>query len=291
MIIGAVLNIILDAIFIIPLGMGVKGAALATVIAQLISVMYFMGYYYFTGRSFLKIHKRNLVIKLDILKAIFAIGIASFAMTIAGSLSAVFVNRTLVAYGGDYAVSAYGVVNRLAMFTMMPAIVIAQGLQPILGFNYGAGRYDRVLKVIKIAITASTCISIAAFLVLYFTPEPLVRIFTNDNELIALGSYAATRIFLVVYLIGFMMVGSLVFQSIGKATQSFITSISRGALFLIPLILLLPRFLQLEGVWLAFPISDGLTFILTLALFVPQLREFKNMSTSKVSQQFGVETK
>ena len=274
MIIGAVLNIILDAIFIIPLGMGIRGAALATVIAQSISAVYLLSYY-FTGKSLLKIHSRNLGIEWNLLKAILAIGIASFARTLAGSLSAIFVNRVLVAYGGDFAVSAFGIINRIVMFALMPGMVIGQGLQPVLGFNYGAKRYDRALKAIKIAIVAATVCCVAAFMVLYFAPEPFIRIFTTDNELVALGSYAAKRVFLALYLIGFMMVGSLVFQSIGKAKQSFITAISRAALFLIPLVLTLPHFLQLDGVWLSFPIADALSFLLTLALFIPQVREFK----------------
>jgi putative MATE family efflux protein len=283
MIIGAVLNIILDAVFIIPLGMGIKGAALATVIAQLISVLYFMNYY-FSGKSFLKIHSKNLIIEWDILKAILAIGVASFGRLVAASLSAIFVNRMLVAYGGDYAVSAFGIIHRIMMFAIMPGIVIGGGLQPILGFNYGAKHYDRALKVIKLAIAAATACCVVVFMVLYFVPEPFIHIFTTDTELIALGSYAAKRIFLALYLIGFIMVGSLVFQSIGKATQSFVTAISRPLLFLIPLIFILPRFLQLDGVWLAFPIADALTFILTLILLIPQIKELKSAGMSAKTQ-------
>ncbi len=275
MIIGAVLNIILDAIFIIPLHMGIKGAALATVMAQLISVLYFMNYY-LSGKSFLKIHSRNLIVEWNILKSILAIGVASFARMVAASLSAVLVNRMLVAYGGDFAVSAFGIINRIMMFAIMPGIVIGQGLQPILGFNYGAKRYGRALRAIKLAIAAATACCIGVFLVLYFVPDPFIRIFTTDNELIALGSYAAKRIFFALYLIGFMMVGSIIFQSIGKAVQSFVTAISRPALFLIPSILILPRLWQLDGIWLAFPVTDALTFMLTLALFVPQIRELKS---------------
>ncbi len=284
MIIGAVLNIILDAIFIIPLDMGIKGAALATVIAQIISVGYFISYY-MSGKNFLKIHIGNLVLELDILKGILAIGIASFAMTIAGSLSAIFVNRMLVGYGGDLAVSAFGVINRIMMFALMPGMVFGQGLQPILGFNYGAKRFGRALRAIKIAITVSTAFSIIAFMFLYFSPEIFIRIFTTDNGLIALGSYAAKRIWLALYLIGFMMIGSIVFQSIGKAVQSFVTAIARPALFLLPAIFILPHFWQLDGVWLAFPITDGLTFILTLALFIPQIREFKRAERQAGSEQ------
>jgi putative MATE family efflux protein len=276
MVIGAVLNIILDAIFIIPLDMGIRGAALATVIAQLVSVLYFMRYY-LSGKSFLKIHSKNLTIEWDILKSILAIGVASFARMIAGSLSAILVNRTLVAYGGDYAVSTFGILHRIMMFAIMPGIVIGAGLQPILGFNYGAKRYDKALQVTKLAITAATACSVVVFLALYFSPEPLIRIFTTDNELISLASYAAKRLFLAMPMIGFMVVGSLFFQSIGKATESFITAISRPFLFLIPLIFILPRFLQLDGVWWAFPIADALTLILTLVLLIPQVRELRSM--------------
>jgi putative MATE family efflux protein len=279
MIIGAVMNTILCAIFIIPLHMGVKGSALATVIAQMFSSAYFIRYY-LSGKSYLKIHPGNLMVQWSVLKEILAIGIASLTMTIAGSLTAILVNRTLVAYGGDLAVSTFGIVNRIMMFALMPAIVIGQGLQPILGFNYGAKRYDRALRAIWIAIAAATTCCVLAFTVLYFVPELLTRIFTSDEELIALGSYAAKRIFFVIYLIGFIMVGSTVFQAIGKAAQSFITAVSRSALFLLPLIFILPYYWQLDGVWLAFPITDALTFVLTLTLLIPQIRMFQRMNTS-----------
>ncbi len=274
MIIGAGANIILDAIFIIPLDMGVRGAALATVIAQFISVSYLMSYY-LTGKSFLKLHARNLILEANILKSILAIGIASFAMTSATSLSIVFVNRMLVTYGGDLAVSAFGIIHRIMMFALMPGVVIGQGLQPVLGFNYGAKRYERAVRALKLAIAVATTCCVIVFVVLHFAPEPVIGIFTADNELITLGAYAARRIFMVIYLIGFIMVGSITFQSIGKAAQSFVMAISRPFLFLIPLILILPRFLQLDGVWLAFPIADALTFILALILLIPQIREFR----------------
>ena len=126
-----------------------------------------------------------------------------------------------------------------------------------------------------IAMAAATACGLMVFGALYFAPEPFVRIFTNDIELTALSAYAAKRIFLGMYLIGVIMVGSLVFQSIGKATQSFITAISRPLLFLIPLIFILPPLWQLDGVWWAFPMADGLTFLLTVVLLIPQIREFR----------------
>jgi putative MATE family efflux protein len=272
MVIGATLNIMLDAVFIILLGMGIKGAALATIIAQFVSAMYLLSYY-FTGRNYLDLHLKNFLIKWDITKGILAIGVASFARTLAASLSIIFVNRMLGLYGGDYAVSAFGIINRIIMFSLMPAIAIGHGFQPILGFNYGAKRYDKALHTVRYAVIAATTCSIAVFIVLYFIPEPIIRVFTSDSAVIDLGKHAAKRVFMAMYLIGFIMVGSLFFQSIGKASRSFITAISRPFLFLIPLVFLLPPFLGLNGVFLAFPIADALTFLLTLLLFMPQIRK------------------
>ncbi len=276
MIMGAGLNIVLDAIFIIPLGMGVKGAALATVIAQLITSLYFLRYY-LSGKSFLRPHLPNMIIKWDILKSILAIGISSFARTAAQSLAVVFVNRTLLAFGGDLAISSFGLIQRIMMFAIMPGIVIGQGMQPILGFNYGAGRYDRALKVIKIAIIAATGYSVIAFLALYLAPELFIRVFTADSELIVLAAHAARQIFFAAYLIGFVIVGSIIFQAIGKAPQAFVTAVARPALFLLPLVFILPNYWQLDGVWLAFPITDALTSILVLILLIPETKMFRKM--------------
>ena len=276
MVIGALLNIILDTIFIVPLKMGIQGAALATVIAQIVTVCFFLRYY-ITGRSYLKIRPRNLLINFGILKEIMAIGVASFARTLATSFTAIVINRLLVTYGGDLGVSAYGIVNRLMMFAMMPAMVFGQGLQPVLGFNYGARRFDRALRAIKLAIIVSTVTSSVMFLILYFLPQPFIGIFTVDSALIDMGSYAAKRIFLALYLLGFMMVGSLVFQSIGNAKKAFITSLARPFLFVLPVVFILPQYMGLDGIFYAFPIADACTFILTIFLLVPTIKEFIRM--------------
>lgn len=273
-IIGAGLNIILDALFIIPLDMGVRGAALATVIAQMISVLYFL-WYYLLGESHLKLTAMSLVPKLSILKPIYAIGVAALAMTLAGSLSAILVNRTLVVYGGDLAISTFGIVNRIMMFAIMPGMVIGQGLQPILGFNYGARRYHLALKSIELALIWSTSFCLLAFLLLFFFPDIFIRIFTPDRDLIDMSVHAARRVFIVMYMLGFAFIGQLIFQSLGKALKAFITSLARPALFLVPMVLILPRYLGLDGVWLAFPITDGLTVVLTVILLIPQIREFR----------------
>lgn len=277
MIIGAGSNIVLDAIFIVPMEMGVGGAALATVIAQLISTVYFLSYH-LTGKSFLKLRVKYLMFNFSIMKDIMAIGVSALSMVIAGTVASIFVNRLLVSYGGDLHISAFGVLHRIMMFALMPGMVIGQGLQPILGFNYGAKRFDRALKTIRIAVTYASAISIAAFLVLYFYPEPFLRIFTSDADLISVSVYAAKRLFIVLPVIGFMMVGSIIFQAIGKVVQSIITSLARSAIFLLPAVLILPRFWGVDGLWLAFPITDVLTLLLTVALLIPQLNYFRRKS-------------
>jgi putative MATE family efflux protein len=283
MILCSVLNIILDAVFIIPLGMGVKGAALATVISQIVALIYVLSYY-LTGSSYLKIRTSNFAPDLKILKSIFTIGIASFVQTIAGSLSAMFLIRMAVTYGGDIALSAFGIIQRIMMFTMMPGMVLGQGMQPVLGFNYGAKRYHLALKAITIPAVASMIFGMVAFLVLYFIPEPIIRIFTSDTQLVAASVFAARRVFLVLPLFGFFNVGSLVFPSIGKAIESFIIAVARPILFLTPLVLILPRYYQLNGVWLAFPGSDVLTFLLTLALLIPLIRRFQKAAATEKTE-------
>ncbi len=277
MIIGAGLNIVLDALFIIPMKMGVQGAAMATVIAQFISTLYFLSYH-LTGKSFLKLLPRNLIIQWQIMKDILAIGVSALAMTVAGSVASIFVNRLLVSYGGDLHIAAFGIIHRIMMFALMPGMVIGQGLQPILGFNYGARHFDRALKAIRIAVTYATAISTLAFFTLYFYPEPFLRVFTNDIELIEVSIYAAKRVFAVMPVIGLMMVGQLIFQAIGKVIQAIVSSLARSALFLLPTVLIFPKFWGIDGVWMAFPVTDVLTLLLTVGLAIPILLDFKRRS-------------
>jgi putative MATE family efflux protein len=271
---GAILNIILDAIFIVWLRLGVTGAAMGTVIAQIVSMLYLLSYY-ISGSSYLKIHLRNLRPDFDILRQMFAIGVAAFVQTIAGSLSAMLLIHMVVRYGGDVALGAFGIIQRVMMFATMPAMVFGQGLQPILGFNYGAKRYHLALKSVSIAATVSTSLSMLGFLVLYFFPSPIMKIFTNDTPLIETGVYASRLVFLSMPLMGAVMVGQTIFQAIGKALQSFITAIVRPVVFLIPAVLLMARYWQLDGVFLAFPVSDVLTLILVIALLSPIINQFR----------------
>jgi putative MATE family efflux protein len=280
MMLGAVLNIILDAIFIVWLDMGVTGAALGTVIAQITSMIYLFSYYV-SGSSYLKIHIRNLLLDFSILRQMFAIGIAAFAQTVAGSLSAMLLINMVVRYGGDIALGAFGIIQRVMMFAIMPAMVFGQGLQPILGFNYGAKRYHLALKATYIAAIVSTSLSMLGFLVLYFLPEPIIRIFTSDTQLVSMGTYASRLVFLSLPLMGAVMVGQIIFQAIGKAVQSFITAIVRPVVFLIPMVLIMSRLWQLDGVFLSFPTSDMLTLILVLVLLSPIINQFRKAAKAE----------
>ena len=279
-ILGAVLNIILDAFFILYLGWGVHGAALGTVIAQTAALAN-LAYFYLSGNSFLKLHARNLRLKIEILKPMFAVGVSAFVQTVATSISAIFLISHVVLYGGDIALSAFGIAQRIMMFSTLPAQVIGQGVQPILGFNYGAKRFSMVLKALKLAGVVSSVCSVLAFGVVYFVPGPLVRIFTSDPALIESGIHAAKLMFFGMPIIGLVFLGSNTFQSTGKALQAFITAFTRPVLFMLPAVLILPRFLGLEGVLLTFPVSDILALVLVVVLIYPILRQFREAAVKE----------
>jgi putative MATE family efflux protein len=287
MILGAVLNIILDAIFIIPMKMGVTGAAMATVISQIATMIYAMQYYA-SGRSYLKIHLRNLLFDLPILRQTFAIGISQFVQTIGSSLSAMLLINSVIKYGGDIYLSAFGIVQRVMMFATMPAMVIGQAVQPILGFNYGARRFGLALKVLKIATMASSAFSLIGFAILYTIPGPIIKIFNADPALVEAGIRASRLVFWSMPLMGLVMVGSTSFMSIGKAVQAFITAVARPVLFLIPAVLVLPRLLGLNGAFLSFPTSDALTLLLTVLLIIPVIRQFRRASKEQQEGKRGI---
>jgi Na+-driven multidrug efflux pump len=164
----------------------------------------------------------------------------------------------------------------------MPGMVIGQGVQPILGYNLGAKRYNLLLRAINIAAVTSTIISILAFLILYFLPEPLIRIFTDDAGVVSTGGYMAKLMFLSMPIVGLVLLGTQIFQATGKAVQSFVTAVARPA-FLIPLVLLMSRAWQLEGVVLTFPTSDFITFVLIIFLIAPILRRYRKLAASASS--------
>jgi len=280
MIIGAGLNIVLDAIFILKLNMGVQGAALATILSIMVSSLFLSSYYKFRN-STLKIHLTNLILYYGVIKEIISIGMASFFRSSATSLIMIVMNRSLIFYGGDMAVATAGIVGRVLMFVLMPLMSIGQGLQPILGFSYGAKNGKRAIRAIKLSVIVSTIVSLVAFIPLVTNAEPIIQIFTNDVFLITEATHAARLMSLCMFLIGFQVVGSVLFQSIGKATPAFLTAIARQILFFLPSILILPRFWELDGIWLSYPVADVLAFLFVLLLFLPEVRNLRRMKSTE----------
>lgn len=287
---GALANTILDPIFIydtipilnIPgLGLGLAGAAYATVIAQAISLILGV-WYYLSGRSLLKFRRVNLTLDWDIIKMVVAIGVSPFFIQIAGSLVAALFNNSLRVYGGDLAIGAYVIINSIATIFYMPTFGMNQGLQPIIGFNYGAKNYERVKRSVKVGIVAASMVTILGWLFIMLLPEALVAPMAGgDPELRALAVIGLRRMEAMMFIVGFQVIASNFFNSIGKARLSFFLSLSRQVFFLIPTLLILPRFMGLNGIWFAMPVSDIGAFLVSLAFLV---REFKsldrNMETS-----------
>lgn len=279
MIIGAVLNIILDPIFIFIFKLGIRGAALATVISQFVSFIFILSYLY-GGQSSLNVKLHHFKPKLKIIWEIFAVGSASFARQIAGSVVAVVLNNSLRIYGGDMAITIYGIVNRLIMFLFMPLFGIVQGMQPIAGFNYGAKKIDRVMKVVKLSMITTTILAIFGFAVAQLFANQLVWIFNKDPILIKEGAKVIRIVVSMVPVIGIQVVGATLFQSLGKALPSLILSLSRQVLFFIPIVLILPPLygLGLLGIWLTFPIADLLSTIVTSILLSREVKKLRKES-------------
>ena len=274
MLISAGLNLVLDPIFIFGLNMGIRGAALATVLAQASMSLYLI-YYFLSGRSTLILKIENLKIIPNIFRETMAIGASSFTRQASASIMVVIINNSLAFYGGDLTIAVFGVINRLLMFAFMPMFGIVQGLQPIIGFNFGAGNPDRVRKAIQMSILVTTGMSAVAFLSFMFFPEAFIRLFSSEQELIQLGTEAIRIITLALPLVGFQLIGGSIYQALGKPLPALILAMSRQVLFFIPAVLLLPLYFNLQGVWMAFPAADILAFIVTYFLVRGEMRLLK----------------
>ena len=262
MLVSALTNIILDPIFIFVLHMGIKGAAIATVIAQITTSIYIILY---MQSKFSTIHIRLSCLRFDltILSEITKIGISAFFRQIATSILMVVSNNLLKIYGGSSYIAIMGIINRTVMFSIMPLFGIAQGLQPIVGFNFGANKFHLALETLKKATLYSTLIASIGFIVFISVPRLLMSIFTNDDYLITNGANAMRLMVLALPVIGYQINGAMFFQAIGKALPAFILTTSRQILFLIPLMILLPMKFNLTGIWIAFPLSDLLSASVT----------------------------
>ncbi len=269
-----VLNVIFAPIFIYGLKWGIAGAALATILSQIIGLAWQMRI--FTDRrELLHLKRGTFGLRRDIVGNIIAIGMSPFSMNVCACIVVIFINTGLQRYGGDMAVGAYGIANKVAFIFVMINMGVNQGMQPIAGYNYGAMKIDRLMKALKYTIVAGTVVTTSGFLVAEFAPEFCARLFTTDETLIAL-SIDGIRISMLVFpIVGYQMVAGNFFQSIGKAKVSMFMSLSRQLIFLLPLLLVLPLFMGVDGIWWAMPISDAIAALVALVIMVRYMRKFK----------------
>jgi putative MATE family efflux protein len=269
-------NAILDPIFIFVLKMGIQGAALATILCQMLAMTYTLRF--FSDKSRL-LHFTRPLFQLDwrVAKQSLAIGLGPFLMNVAASMVSLFINQQLGKYGGDLAIGSYGIVNRLTMLFVMINMGFNQGLQPIAGYNYGARQYRRVREVFILTAKWEVLVTMMCFLMSELIPRQAVSLFTNDPVLVDMAAHGLRIMNSGFALVGFGMVTGNFFQCLGMVRKSIFLSLSRQLLFLIPLIYTLPLWLQETGVWVSFPISDTLNIIISAILIVRLFRKFDRL--------------
>jgi putative MATE family efflux protein len=272
MLIGAILNTILDPIFIFVFDWGMAGAAYATIISQAATAIWVL-YHFIYGKSILKLHAKNYILKPSTVGRIVSLGAAPFLMQLAASVLNAIMNKSLSVYGGDVAVSGMSAVMSITMLFLMPIFGINQGVQPIIGYNYGAKKYDRVKEALKLGITAATIVVVFGFVITRLFAVQLITIFNSaDAELIAFGAHALKVFLIFMPIIGFQIVSSNYFQAVGKPMQASFLSLSRQVLLLIPAMLIFPRIFGLEGVLYAGPFSDLVSSMVTAVFLFFELR-------------------
>lgn len=271
------INLALAPIFIFVFGWGIKGAALATVLAQLCMLVWQLRLFS-RKEDFIHLERNTLRPDLRIVRESLLIGLPQFLVNSCACLVAVIITRSMSQYGGDVAVGAFGISNRLIMFIVFVVIGLNQGMQPIAGYNYGAGHMDRLISVVKLTIVYATVVTLAGFIVGVFFPEPCVSLFAKDApELIAEAAHGFSIVVLFFPFVGMQIVSTAFFQSIGMAGKSIFLSLTRQMLFLLPLLIILPHFFDrpTDGVWWAAPISDAMASILSAVLLVTQFRKLR----------------
>ena len=276
-----IINAILDPIFIFWFDWGIRGAAIATVLAQIISLMW--QFRLLSNREELLHFRRGIYrLRRKIVRDIISIGMSPFLMNLAACFIVILINKGLKEFGGDLMIGAYGIVNRIGFFFVMIVMGINQGMQPIAGYNYGARQYDRVMRVLKLTMIGATCVTTAGFLIGELFPRVAVGLFTTDEELIRLAVEGMRIVFICYPIIGFQMVATNFFMSIGMAGKAIFLSLSRQLLFLRPGLIFLPHIFDAHtawngswGVWCSMPLSDLLASIVAFFMLTYQLRKFR----------------
>jgi putative MATE family efflux protein len=277
LIVPAVVNIILDPLFIVWLDMGIAGAAWATTISYMASAA-FATWFFRRGASQMTLNLKSLSPDFSILKEMFSLGSVTFARQGTISVLSIILNNSLFVYGGELGLSVFGIISRLLMFTNFPVLGITQGFIPIVGFNYGAKLMDRVNRLIHLSMTSATLISLGIFtMIMIFAPH-IVTVFTNDATLLEQTVPALRKVFLATPLLAINLIGGAYFQAIGRAKPAFILSLSKQGFLLIPLIFLMPLWLGIDGIWFSFPIADVGAALITGYYF-----KYKRSEIEKVS--------
>ncbi len=276
MLIGAILNIVLDPIFIFYFKLGVSGAAYATAISNIVSATWVMLHFTKSNKSVLKIKLEYLKIEKGIVKEISKIGLSPFSMQMAASLVAVFANKTLLRYGGDVAVGAMGIINSVYLFMIIVINGINQGGQPIVSFNYGAEKYDRVKETLKLSIVSAVFLAILGFVAIEFLPEKVVSLFNKSDETLMNMTINGIRIYLSMMVFAVVqMIGANYFQAVGYPQKSIMLNLSRQVLLFIPLLLIMPMIFGLNGVWLTGALADILSFLITAVFMIKEMKRLE----------------
>jgi putative MATE family efflux protein len=272
------MNLMLSPLFIFKFNWGIRGSAAATIISQFLGLAWQV-WFFSNSKNFICLKKDFFHLRKEIVKGIFAIGIAPFFLNAAACVIIVLINKNLSYYGGNLAVGAYGIVNRIAYLFVMIVFGLNQGMQPIIGYNYGAALYGRVTEILKktIIIAVVTMTFGSAFVELF--PHSVASIFTDEKNLIDMTATGLRYTFMLFPFIGFQMVVSTFFQSIGKAQKTIFLSLMRQVIFLIPLLIILPKYMNISGVWISISVSDLASFIMTICLLTTQYRRLQSKKT------------
>lgn len=273
-------NTLLDPLFIYGFGWGIQGAAIATVLAQMISLVWLVMIFR-KKDELIHFQKGIYGLRRHLVSNMIGIGLAPFLMNIASCFIVILINKGLKQYDGDLAIGAFGIVNRIVFLFIMIVMGLNQGMQPIAGFNFGARKYERVTEVLKLTIIAATVVTTVGFLLGELMPRWLVSVFTSDETLIQLAANGLRLVVLCFPLVGFQMVTSNFFQSIGVARKAIVLSLSRQVLIMIPCLIILPLSFGSLGVWISMSISDFISVIVAATLLVHQFRQFKKTAASE----------
>ncbi|MCD7936367.1 MAG: MATE family efflux transporter [Tannerellaceae bacterium] len=273
---SVVINVALNPVFIFVLGWGIKGAAWATVVSQVVTLAY-QFVHFSNPKQLLHFRKGIYRLRKELVRGIISIGLSPFLMNLCSCLIVILINQGLARYGGDTAIGAYGIVNRVLFLFVMIIMGLNQGMQPIAGYNYGAKKYERVTEVTKLTMYLGLGVATLGFLITQLMPGLVVRMFTTDAELIRQAVYGLHIVMAAFPVVGFQMVATNFFLSIGMARKAIFLSLTRQLLFLIPLLVVLPRFWGLFGVWVSPPIADVIAAVVTGIVLFNQFRKFRSM--------------